>query len=391
MLKKNLLISLFAVLLLPAVAQQTDTLYTFRFVPQKNDFYAAYKGNGPELERLLDSIRAYSREIAAGQMYLAVSSYAPVSTAEVSSARMGYLQSSRVKSELILRGGITERNFVTDRMFKHPFRDTLHHVVVVTFPAGVETVKRIAGDEAAEKVEAYVAERIASSPEARRAAEAERQATLRADQERKARQEEAERQAQQQARQTEAERKAAETERQRLAAEALARRQAEAAASPYTFALCANLLRWATLTPDLGVEWRINRDWGIQVNGAWTSWSWDDKNRRYALWNVSPEVHYYIGKEKRGYVGAMYHTGEFNYKLGVTGKQGDSQGGGITGGYQLPIGKSLAINFSLGLGYTRADFEKYTVVDGVRVRQGSEVKNYWGVNQAGVSLVWKLF
>ena len=56
--------------------------------------------------------------------------------------------------------------------------------------------------------------------------------------------------------------------------------------------LRANLLRWATLTPDLGVEWRICPSWGIAVNGSWTSWSWSDKDRRYALWEVAPEVRY---------------------------------------------------------------------------------------------------
>ena len=68
-----------------------------------------------------------------------------------------------------------------------------------------------------------------------------------------------------------------------------------------SFSLRANLLRWATLTPDLGIEWRINRLWGILVHGSWTSWSWSNKDRRYALWEVSPEVRHYIGKEKRGY------------------------------------------------------------------------------------------
>ena len=41
--------------------------------------------------------------------------------------------------------------------------------------------------------------------------------------------------------------------------------------------LRANLLRLATLTPDLGVEWRICPSWGIAVNSSWTSWSWSDK------------------------------------------------------------------------------------------------------------------
>ena len=159
----------------------------------------------------------------------------------------------------------------------------------------------------------------------------------------------------------------------------------------YRLALRANLLRWATLTPDLGLEWRINSSWSIVANGSWTSWSWNDKDRRYALWEVMPEVRYYIGKQKAGYVGAMFKTGQFNYKLSGTGKQGDLTGGGITGGYQLKLNKALSVDFNLGLGYLNADYEKYKVIDGVRVRQGKESKNWWGPVSAGVTLVWKIF
>ena len=159
----------------------------------------------------------------------------------------------------------------------------------------------------------------------------------------------------------------------------------------HRFSLRANLLRWVTLTPDLGLEWRINPSWGIAVNGSWTSWSWNDKDRRYALWEVTPEVRYYMGEKKAWYLGAMFKAGQFNYKLSETGKQGDLMGGGITGGYQLRLNKALALDFSLGLGYLNADYEKYEVIDGVRVRKGSEAKDWWGPINAGVTLVWKLF
>ena len=155
--------------------------------------------------------------------------------------------------------------------------------------------------------------------------------------------------------------------------------------------LRANLLRWATLTPDLGVEWRICPSWGIAVNGSWTSWSWNDKHRRYALWEVAPEVRYYMGEKKAWYLGAMFKAGQFNYKLSETGKQGDLMGGGITAGYQLRLNKALALDFNLGLGYLNADYEKYEVIDGVRVRRGNETKDWWGPTNAGVTLVWKLF
>ena len=155
--------------------------------------------------------------------------------------------------------------------------------------------------------------------------------------------------------------------------------------------LRANLLRWATLTPDLGVEWRICQSWGIAVNGSWTSWSWSDKDRRYALWEVAPEIRYYMGEKKAWYLGAMFKAGQFNYKISETGKQGDLMGGGITTGYQLRLNKALALDFNLGLGYLNADFEKYEVIDGVRVRCGNETKNWCGPINAGVTLVWKLF
>ena len=90
-------------------------------------------------------------------------------------------------------------------------------------------------------------------------------------------------------------------------------------------------------------------------------------------------------------MGAMFKTGQFNYKLSGTGKQGDLMGGGITGGYQLRLNKALSMDFNLGLGYLNADYEKYKVIDGVRVRQGKESKNWWGPVSAGVTLVWTIF
>lgn len=49
------------------------------------------------------------------------------------------------------------------------------------------------------------------------------------------------------------------------------------------------------------------------------------------------------------------------------------------------------MDFSLGLGYLRADYEKYVTIDGVRVTRGEESKNWWGPVHAGVTLVWNLF
>lgn len=382
---------LLALLALATEAQDktADTAFVFRFVPHKDVFYVPYADNQTELNRLCTVLQTHIDHLRAGRMYISVSSYAATAGSRTAAQRMAYLRSSRVKSELIQRVGVTEQMFVTDRRIAAPYADSLREVVVVAFPAGVEKIERIAGAKAAEVVRSYyreIEEQQQTEANVRLAAEQQKQQELAAREAAASREAEA---ARRKAAEAEEQRRA-EDEHRRLEAEEQARRAAEAAAKPYTIALRANLLRWATLTPDLGLEWRVNRHVGILVNGSWTSWSWSDKDRRYALWKVSPEVRYYIDKEKRGYLGAMYHIGEFNYKLGTTGKQGDYQGGGITGGYTLPLNSRLSLDFHAGIGYTHAEYDKYRVTDGVRVRGENQTKNYWGINQFGVTLVWSV-
>ena len=341
----------------PAFAQQkADTTYTFRFVPQKDMFYVPWNGNDTELARLLECIENNKTTILDGKLPLLVDGYCNSQSSEVKNLATAKIRANRVKSELITRAKIKEENFIT-----HNHATGGDFVIVrLTVPAK---------ETAAMDAEA----------EARRRAEAERLETeTRAEEQRKA-------------------------EEARLAAE---KAEAEKAAlqntlagtpsetkitNDYHLSLRANLLRWATLTPDLGLEWRICPSWGIAVNGSWTSWTWSDKDRRYALWEVAPEIRYYMGEKKAWYLGAMFKAGQFNYKISETGKQGDLMGGGITTGYQLRLNKALTLDFNLGLGYLNADFEKYEVIDGVRVRCGNETKNWCGPINAGVTLVWKLF
>lgn len=357
----------------PVIAQQkTDTTYTFRFVSQKDMFYVPWNGNDTELARLLECIENSKATIFDGKLPLLVDGYCNSLGGEAENLATAKIRANRVKSELITRAKIKEENFIT-----HNHATGGDFVIVrLTVPAK---------ETAAMDAEA----------EARRRAEAERLETeTRAEQERRAEEQRKAEEARLAAEPTVAGRR----ERQKAEAEKAALQNALAGTlsdikitNDYHLFLRANLLRWATLTPDLGLEWRICPSWGIAVNGSWTSWTWSDKDRRYALWEVAPEIRYYMGEKKAWYLGAMFKAGQFNYKLSETGKQGDLMGGGITAGYQLRLNKALALDFNLGLGYLNADFEKYEVIDGVRVRRGNETKDWWGPINAGVTLVWKLF
>ena len=357
----------------PVIAQQkTDTTYTFRFVSQKDMFYVPWNGNDTELARLLECIENSKATIFDGKLPLLVDGYCNSLGGEAENLATAKIRANRVKSELITRAKIKEENFIT-----HNHATGGDFVIVrLTVPAK---------ETAAMDAEA----------EARRRAEAERLETeTRAEQERRAEEQRKAEEARLAAEPTVAGRR----ERQKAEAEKDALQNALAGTlsdikitTDYHLSLRANLLRWATLTPDLGLEWRICPSWGIAVNGSWTSWTWSDKDRRYALWEVAPEIRYYMGEKKAWYLGAMFKAGQFNYKLSETGKQGDLMGGGITAGYQLRLNKALALDFNLGLGYLNADFEKYEVIDGVRVRRGNETKDWWGPINAGVTLLWKLF
>ena len=222
----------------PVIAQQkTDTTYTFRFVPQKDMFYVPWNGNDTELARLLECIENNKATILDGKLPLLVDGYCNSLGGEAENLATAKIRANRVKSELIIRTEIKEENFIT----RNHATEGDFVTVRLTLP-----VKETAATDA--------------EAEARRKAEEARLAAEKA---------EAEKTAQQ---------------------NTLADTPSETKTpTDYHLYLRANLLRWATLTPDLGLEWRICPSWGIAVNGSWTSWTWSDKDRRYALWEVVPE------------------------------------------------------------------------------------------------------
>ncbi len=323
-------------------AAPTSAEYTFRFVADKDMFYVPWSGNGEELERLLTCIAQHKGAILEGTIPVEVYGYCNSQATAAENLAMAKIRSNRVKSEMILRGGLTESCFTTKNHTSGGNQVIVRIVLPAEKPVGQPTPAAPAPETPATPAETTPADSADAVPPVLEAPAEETPVDA--------------------------------GEKSCLS----------------NLSLRANLLRWATLTPDVGLEWRIGNRWSIGVNGSWTSWSWNDKERRYALWEVAPEVRCYLGEKRAWYLGAMFKAGQFNYKLSGTGRQGDLLGGGLSGGYLLSIGRSLSLDFSLGLGYLDVDYEKYIVVDGVRVRQGSGTKNWWGPINAGISLVWLL-
>lgn len=351
-LKTVLLCTCFVIGLLPSFGQTPDgsPQVIFRFVEGKDMFYVPWNGNGAALDSLC--LMVVPDGLQPGSVR--VDGYS-------ATKQLSMVRCNRVKSELIVRRGLTEDHFTTTNNVGK-FQG-MANVVIVTLPVMKAAEVAQAMEQATEPEQPAVTEpepeEIAVETPPQEPQDTDEVATP------------------------------AETVTETQEPAPIYNKVKERDLG--SLSLRANLLRWATLTPDLGIEWRISPSVGVLVNGSWTSWTWKNNDRRYALWEVSPEVRWYIGEKKAWHIGAMGKVGHFNYKLSETGRQGDILGGGLTGGYQLHLNDALSMDFSLSLGYLRADYEKYVVIDAVRVRDGSGSKDWWGPINAGVTLVWKLF
>ena len=188
--------------LLPLSAQEKpDTVYTFRFVPDRDMFYVPYGGNNAELERLVQCVEQYRADILSGETPLYVDGYSTAGQGETENLAMSKVRSNRVKSELIVRQKLTEECFIT----KNHSGGGDYVTVRIVIPADNNEEARLA-TERAEKEQLAVEH-----------AEQQRIATEKAEQERIAREREQARLAAEQAKadslaqaQAEAERLAAE-------------------------------------------------------------------------------------------------------------------------------------------------------------------------------------
>lgn len=339
-----------------------DSMYVFRFVPEDDMFYIPWNNNGKELDKLHQIVSNHRTDILEGRIPVKVDGYcSSLSTADAN-LRMATLRSNRVKSELILHSGLTESCFVT-RCRTTRYKG-VSDVVVITINVPVKseqaqtiTPKPVVKEQTADKEPPVT---VQPTPESESVAQ---QQPVRKEQ-------------------------PATTDVQ----------LSSVSSKPYSFAVRTNLLYDAFLFPTLGLEWRVNNNVGIKLDGS-LSWWGGNSDKVQKVWLFNPEVRWYLLRDKRFYVGASANYGEYNvygYPIGSllpkdTGYQGTVWGAGVTVGYQLRLLQSLSLDFNLGLGYTRSEYDSFEMIRGTRVYKKQDgSKKLWGPTQAGISLIWTI-
>lgn len=333
-------------------AQKVKEQVQFRFVVGNDMFFSPWSGNGENLERLTRFVDEHKDAITSGATTIDINGYCASSGANATRLLRAKIMSNRVKSELILRCGVSERNFKTKNS-AIACDDQLNAVVVnivIPAPKHLEQQPVPETETVVEEIRREEPLVVEPNPESKSETLPE-----------------------------------------------IAERPKKGYYS-YLFALRTNLLYDALLLPTIGLEWRINPSLGIKVDGSRSWWSNED-NQVQKIWLLSPEVRWYMLNKKRFYLGASANFGEYNiYKNAIgslfsddTGYQGKLWGAGITLGYQVYLSRCLSFDFNLGLGYTKFQYDSFNVINQTRVCEEPNLsKNFFGPTQAGFSLVWTI-
>lgn len=159
-----------------------------------------------------------------------------------------------------------------------------------------------------------------------------------------------------------------------------------------------NFLHWATTTPNLGMEFALNRKYTLEVSGGYNPFTFKD-NSKAKHWIVQPELRYWLCESFNGhFLGLHGLVGEYNIggidiplgRLSVfkdNRYEGFVYGGGLSWGYQWMLSKRMNFELNLGGGYAYITYDKYPCVTcGTMLDSGTE--HYFGVTKAAVSLIY---
>lgn len=167
-------------------------------------------------------------------------------------------------------------------------------------------------------------------------------------------------------------------------------------------ALKTNLLFDLALVPNIEIEVPLGKQNRWSVNGEWMFPWWLIDHDKYCLQILSGGVEgrYWLGSRFRRlsrpaltghFLGFYAGGGKYDLQWDTDGYRGEFYiASGISYGYSTPIGSHLNLEFSIGIGLLRTNYEYYHAIDHYRTLLWQNNGNYtwFGPTKAKISLVW---
>lgn len=362
-----------AVLVCPTdtTACGADSVILFRFVPGNRTFYSPFRGNDDAIDRAAGLIERHRAEIEAGHAYLLIRGFCGSFATPRENLAAAKERSNHVKSWFIVHHGMKEDYYrtanstrsyrgmsdvvalmglcyaegygpgagLTDSTADKAVADSLP---TVTLPVRAATEQADTASEPSAPVDSLPSTDTAGHypPAGDMSSEASRQSQ---------------------------------------------------GASPWY--LKSNLVYDALLMPSLEVEYRISDRWSVALEGNMAWWHNDGRHRYYQLATIVPEARYWFGTQgrRRGhYVGLFGGGGWYDLENGGTGYKGEGGLLGLSYGYQFPVGRRLAFEAGIGLGFMTTRYEEYQPLDGHYVYRQTSRFNYFGPLKLKFALVWNI-
>ncbi|MDR1331362.1 MAG: DUF3575 domain-containing protein [Tannerella sp.] len=184
-------------------------------------------------------------------------------------------------------------------------------------------------------------------------------------------------------------------------------------------ALKSNLLYDATTTINLGLEYALSDKLTLDVSVNFNPWVFPQKevdqrgdviskyDGKFKHFMVQPELRWWLcEKFNRHFIGVHAHYGDFNvgglsflptgwgdhHNDGIQNKRFDGwlAGSGVSYGYHLLVSSRFSLEFTLGIGYTYLEFDKFDCDKCSTEKISSSTMHYFGPSKAGISAIFML-
>lgn len=160
---------------------------------------------------------------------------------------------------------------------------------------------------------------------------------------------------------------------------------------PSRWRITTNLLYWAALAHNGGVEYAVNDRFYLSLSGACAWWSHLNHDKVYR-WLAGELSFNYCFNPQSGQcgpqAGVYVQTGEFEWMNSTKNRKGEFTSAGLSGGYRWKLKNRLYLNAEVGIGYMYIDYRYATPIEGALIYQGRNYSHYFGPTKAAVSLIF---
>lgn len=171
--------------------------------------------------------------------------------------------------------------------------------------------------------------------------------------------------------------------------------QAQVQETTPRIALSSNLLSWATLAPNIGIEVYIGKGFSLNIDGSYGMWDYSHTRGSLQTWSTGGEARYWLQTRQYGlrrtYIGLSVRGGEYDLFDSKDGHKGEAILAGFTAGYRFILHNHWFLDAGLGLGYIHTRYDRYfwNKRFGTYEFNGEHSRNVFGLTNLYVSLVYR--